>query len=74
MGRTLATIVVSLLLTGGCSLVVDFDESLVVDPGFGGEGGDAGAGGIGGAGGDGGPSGQSGHGGDAGSAGAGSGP
>ena len=68
MGRlwTVAALVVSSWSLGGCSLVVDFDESLVVDPGFGGEGGDAGAAGTGG---EGGSSGEGGHGGDAGSAG-----
>lgn len=53
----------------GCSLVVDFDRSLIVDPGPGGRGGDGGAGGNGGFAGAGGSAGVGGTGGSAGTGG-----
>ena len=53
------------LLAGGCSLVVDFDRSLLVDggPADGGGGGEGGSAGQGGGGGEGGAGGRAGEGG-----------
>jgi hypothetical protein len=58
-----ALLFVCFVCASGCSLVVDFDRSLLVEPGSGGGGGDGGAGGNGGFAGAGGAAGAAGTGG-----------
>ena len=67
--KTVAALLVALIsvaCSSGCGLVVDFDRSLLVEPGLGGQGGDAGTGGVGG---DAGAGGAAGAGGNAGAGG-----